>query len=61
MLLPDGSAVAVLGTSAIRCCALIWHQLESGAANTLQAGMEVQGCLDWELRHRHMRMHYRIC
>lgn len=58
LLLPDGSAVAVLGTQRDPLLrALIWHQLEDGTAARLQAGMEVQGCLDWELRHRHMRMH----
>lgn len=44
--------MAVLGTQRDPLLrALIWHQLEPGAANALQAGMEVQGCLDWELRH----------
>lgn len=56
LLLPDGSAAAVLGTQRDPLLrSLIWHQLENPAA--LQAGVEVQGCLDWERRYQHMRMH----
>ncbi|MEO4048867.1 alanyl-tRNA editing protein [Pseudomonas sp. CAU 1711] len=57
LLLPDGSAVTVLDTQRDPLLrAIIWHRLEDGGAG-VQVGMEVQGCLDWERRHRHMRMH----
>ncbi|MDH4585161.1 alanyl-tRNA editing protein [Pseudomonas sp. BN415] len=56
LLLPDGSAATVLGTQRDPLLrSLIWHQLENPAA--LQAGQEVQGCLNWERRYQHMRMH----
>ena len=57
LLLPDGSRVAVIGTQRDPLLrAVIWHQLEPGS-RPLQAGMPIEGCLDWERRHRHMRMH----
>ncbi|WP_252271807.1 alanyl-tRNA editing protein [Pseudomonas subflava] len=57
-LLPDGSAVAVTGTQRDPLLrSIIWHQLEDGSRAELHAGMELQGCLDWERRYRHMRMH----
>lgn len=58
LLLPDGSAVAVVDTQRDPLLrAIIWHQLEEGSLVDIQAGMELQGCLDWERRYRHMRMH----
>lgn len=57
-LLPDGSAVPVVDTQRDPLLrAIIWHQLEEGSLADIRAGMELQGCLDWERRYRHMRMH----
>ena len=57
LLLPDGSAVAVVNTQRDPLLrAIIWHQLEEGHPD-IRAGTELQGCLDWERRYRHMRMH----
>lgn len=56
-LLPDGTPVLVTDTQRDPLLrSVIWHRLEHGT-DALQAGMEIQGCLDWERRHRHMRMH----
>lgn len=56
LLLPDGSEAKVLGTQRDPLLrALIWHQLEK--PETLHAVQEVQGCIDWERRYQHMRMH----
>ncbi|WP_068824762.1 alanyl-tRNA editing protein [Pseudomonas sp. BMS12] len=57
LLLPDGSAVAVLDTQRDPLLrSIIWHQLEE-TPPALQAGIELQGCLDWQRRYQHMRMH----
>ncbi|WAG77353.1 alanyl-tRNA editing protein [Metapseudomonas furukawaii] len=56
-LLPDGSVVAVVGTQRDPLHrSIIWHQLKEGAP-VLSPDMELQGCLDWERRYLHMRMH----
>ncbi|BBP84411.1 MULTISPECIES: alanyl-tRNA editing protein [unclassified Pseudomonas] len=56
-LLPDGSVVAVVGTQRDPLLrSMIWHQLEEGAG-PVTAGVELQGCLDWERRYQHMKMH----
>src|SRR5690606_24908733 len=54
----DGSAVAVVATQRDPLLrAIIWHQLEQGCRADIRAGMELQGCLDWQRRYAHMRMH----
>lgn len=56
LLLPDGSAAAVSGTQRDPLLrSIIWHQLEDSSA--IRVGMELQGCLDWQRRYQHMRMH----
>lgn len=56
-LLPDGSVATVIGTQRDPLLkSIIWHQLEEGAP-VVTTGMELQGCLDWERRYQHMRMH----
>lgn len=56
-LLPDNSVVAVVGTQRDPLLrSIIWHQLKDGVS-AISVGMELQGCLDWEHRYQHMRMH----
>ncbi|GAA3945849.1 alanyl-tRNA editing protein [Allohahella marinimesophila] len=56
LLLSDSSTVKVVSTERDPLLrTVIWHQLEGGAE--VRVGMKVQGCLDWERRYQHMRMH----
>lgn len=56
-LLPDNSVVTVVGTQRDPLLrSIIWHQLKDGVS-AISVGMELQGCLDWEYRYQHMRMH----
>jgi Ser-tRNA(Ala) deacylase AlaX len=56
-LLPSGSIAKVVNTQRDPLLrSIIWHQLEEGVSE-VNVGMELQGCLDWERRYQHMRMH----
>lgn len=56
LFLADGTSTMVLTTERDPLLrTLIWHQLENPTA--FKVGQEVQGCLDWDRRYQHMRMH----
>lgn len=56
-LLPDNSVAEVVGTQRDPLLrSIIWHQLKDDVS-AISVGMELHGCLDWEHRYQHMRMH----
>src|SRR5690606_2813816 len=56
-ILPDGSCVMVTGTLRDPVeRSVIWHQVEGGL-EAFSEGLSVQGCIDWDRRYQHMKMH----
>lgn len=56
-LLPDGTQLEVLGAQRDpQDRSVIWHLLAEHTTQ-LATGMQLRGCLDWDRRYRHMRMH----
>jgi len=53
----DGSGVPVVDV--VRTGGSVLHRVKAppAFARTLGVGMEVEGTIDWERRHRHMRLH----
>ncbi|MGC4012180.1 MAG: alanyl-tRNA editing protein [Pseudomonas sp.] len=55
--LPDGGLLDVLGVQRDpQDRSIIWHQIGDNMAE-LTIGVQLLGCLDWERRYQHMRMH----
>jgi misacylated tRNA(Ala) deacylase len=54
---PNGTRLNVVDVG--RSGASVVHRIRgpAEAVRTLQAGVEVEGSIDWERRHRHMRLH----
>jgi misacylated tRNA(Ala) deacylase len=55
--LPDGTSGNVVDV--VKSGASVLHRLKASPAfvRALAVGMEVEGAIDWERRHRHMRLH----
>jgi misacylated tRNA(Ala) deacylase len=55
--LPDGTRVPVVDV--VKSGASVLHRVKASpaSARALAVGMEVEGSIDWERRHRHMRLH----
>lgn len=56
LVLADGTRIPILDTRRDRQTRVILHQVPAGAPR-LEPGTAVRLELDWERRHRHMRMH----
>ncbi len=56
-ILADGSYAMVLGTQRDpERRSLIWHQVDCDPYR-FAVGQTLQGCIDWDRRYRHMKMH----
>jgi Ser-tRNA(Ala) deacylase AlaX len=56
-ILADGSCVMITGTQRDPLDrSVIWHQVEGGL-DSFAPGLSVQGCVDWDRRYQHMKMH----
>jgi misacylated tRNA(Ala) deacylase len=55
--LPGGTTVPVVDV--VKSGTSVLHRVKAspGSARALAVGMEIEGSIDWERRHRHMRLH----